>query len=264
MSKSSDEGFPFSPLRCDVRRGEQLQQRSWLLPEVALTQGLGVTYHIHATVIAVLLSRGFLFHKCRFGSLPAQESLQFLGHPLGVHGVAPAMGIIMKEAILFLEIDQQAPVGSPGCLVGVIIDGEEHNFLEWEVQGLKEQGQLGWAAGALDELRDFRADEAHAIGAVVILTVGKVLEGKPDDMVIEPAWWVQQRDIGLPQQAVHVAQDHGVHRSCSGVPDTASGRQPPREGPQSASRGRKRRCRPPARDAALQQRESRSQLAAPP
>lgn len=60
-----------------------------------------------------------------------------------------------------------------------------------EIQGFKEHGDLCWVASALDELGDFGADEADVLRAVMKLTVGKVLKGKPNNMVIEPAWRIQ-------------------------------------------------------------------------
>ena len=60
-----------------------------------------------------------------------------------------------------------------------------------EVQGFKEHGDFCWVASALDELSNFGADETDVVRAVMKLTVGKVLKGKPNNMVIEPAWRIQ-------------------------------------------------------------------------
>ena len=61
-----------------------------------------------------------------------------------------------------------------------------------QIQGFKEHGDLCWVAGALDKLSNFGADEADVVKAVMKLTIGKVLKGKPNIMGIEPAWRIQQ------------------------------------------------------------------------
>ena len=60
-----------------------------------------------------------------------------------------------------------------------------------EVQGFKEHGDFCWVASALDELSNFGADEVDMVRAVMKLTAGKVLKGKPNNINIEPAWRIQ-------------------------------------------------------------------------
>ena len=83
----------------------------------------------------------------------------------------------MKKTVFISQINQKAPVGSPSCVVGIIIDGEKYYSLIGEVQGFKEHGNLCWAAHAFDELSDFGAGGADVVRAVLKLTLGKVLKG---------------------------------------------------------------------------------------
>ena len=95
-----------------------------------------------------------------------------------------------KKAIFILQINQKASVGFPDACVELTLMAKNKTLI-WEVQWLKEHGDLCWVARALDDLSNFGADEADMVSAVMKLTVGHVLKGKPNIMVIEPAWRIQ-------------------------------------------------------------------------
>lgn len=102
-------------------------------------------------------------------------------------------------------------MGAPSDLVGVVIDRQEHQLLVEKVQWLKEYGYFFLTKGTFNELSHFGADKTNLITELLELVVGKVLKGKPDDVIIEPVWGLQQGHIRLPQQTVHVTENNRVH-----------------------------------------------------
>jgi len=102
-------------------------------------------------------------------------------------------------------------VGAPSDLVGVIIDRQEHQRLVGKVQRLKEYGYFFLTKGTFNELSHFGADKTNLITEFLELVVGEVLEGKADDVIIKPVWGLQQGNIRLPQQTVHVTENNRVH-----------------------------------------------------
>lgn len=106
LGELGDEGFPVCSFLRDVGGGEELQQRLLVAPEVSLAQSLGVTDHIHPTVIAVLLGWCLLLHEGHFAPFFAQKGLQLPRHLLGVDGVALTVGIIVGEALFVPEVNQ--------------------------------------------------------------------------------------------------------------------------------------------------------------
>lgn len=102
-------------------------------------------------------------------------------------------------------------MGAPSDLVGVIIDRQEHQLLVEKVQWLKEYGYFFLTKGTFNELSYFGADKTNLIAKFLELVVGEVLEGKPDDVIVKPVWGVQQGNVRLPQQTVHVTENNRVH-----------------------------------------------------
>jgi len=155
------------------------------LPFSSLAQGLGVTDDIHATIIAVLLRGAQLLHKAHLAP-GAKEGLQLAGDAPSVEGVAPVLRVIVGEVSGGAMVDQQAPVGAPGALVGVVVDGQEDQPAGHQVQGLQEYGQLLWTGSTLYELCDLWANKRNGFVQAFEALRGKVLKGKTDDLVIEP------------------------------------------------------------------------------
>lgn len=108
-------------------------------------------------------------------------------------------------------------MGAPSDLVGVIIDRQEHQLLVEKVQRLKEYGYFFLTKGTFNELSYFGADKTNLITKFLELVVGEVLEGKPDDVIVKPVWGVQQGNVRLPQQTVHVTENNRVHPAQSGA-----------------------------------------------
>lgn len=102
-------------------------------------------------------------------------------------------------------------MGAPSDLVGVIIDRQEHQLFVEKVQWLKEYGYFFLTKGTFNELSHFGADKTNLIAKFLELVVGEVLEGKPDDVIVKPVWGLQQGNVRLPQQTVHVAENNRVH-----------------------------------------------------
>jgi len=186
LSESLDQSAPLGPLLGNVGRGDDLHReaRRALHPGL-LTQGLRDTDHVHAAVVAVLLRRAGLFHKLRF-SPRAQEGIQAAGDAPRVPRIAALLRVVVRKVVGVVMVDQQAPVGTPGALVGVVVDGEEDPSARREIQGLQEQGQLVGAGGTLDELGDLWADEGDGLPQDAEALCSKVLKGKADDLVVEP------------------------------------------------------------------------------
>lgn len=102
-------------------------------------------------------------------------------------------------------------MGAPSDLVGVVIDGQEHQRLAGQVQWLEECGYFFLTKGTFNELSHFRADKTNLIVKLLELVVGEVLEGEADDVVVKPVRGFQQGNVRLPQQTVLVTENHRVH-----------------------------------------------------
>lgn len=150
-----------------------------------LAQGLGVTDNIHATIVAVLLRGAWLLHKAHLAP-GAKEGFQLAGDAPRVEGVAPVLRVIVGKVSGSTMVDEQAPVGPPGRLVGVVVDSQEDQAAGCQVQGLQENSQLLWTGSTLYKLCDLWANKRDGFTQAFEALRGKVLKGKTNDLVIEP------------------------------------------------------------------------------
>lgn len=122
LSQTLDQSAPFGSLLGNVGRGDGLHGKSGraLQPDL-LTQGLSNADNIHATVIAVLLRRARLLHKPFSPS--TEEGLELAGDAPRVQRIAAILRVVVCKMFGVLMVEQEAPVGPSGCLVGVVING---------------------------------------------------------------------------------------------------------------------------------------------
>ena len=150
-----------------------------------LTQDLCVTDNVHSTIIAVLLQGAWLLHKSNL-SPGTKERLQLSSDAPRVEGVAPILRVIVGKVSGAMMVDEQAPVGAPSGLVGVVVDSQEHQTAGRQIQGFQENGQLLWTGSTLYKLCDLWANKYNGITQAFKAIRGKILKGKTNDLVIEP------------------------------------------------------------------------------
>lgn len=125
LGQTLDQSTPLGPLLGDVGWRDDLNGKAGrALHPGLLTQGLRNADNVHATVVTVLLRGTRLLHKHRFSS-PAQERFQLASDAARVQGIAAVLRVIVGELAGVVMVDQEAPVGASGSLVGVVVNGEE-------------------------------------------------------------------------------------------------------------------------------------------
>lgn len=115
----------------------------------------------------------------------------------------------MEDPPLGLRKHQQAPVRAARALRHlVVVEREKDELLGGGVEGVEEYAHLA-ARRQFDALSDLGRHKQQ-LAASHEPFGSQVLEVERDDGVVEPAWPVEQLDIGEAQQALAVAQHYRV------------------------------------------------------